>query len=401
MKKIATYLRIVSLAYRAEFRTVMHNKGALLILIGAVIIYPIIYSISYSPELVRELPIALVNQDETASSRLLAQMIDATEQIELSYRVNTLEEAKQLFENNIVKGIILIPKDFESKLYKGQQSTLSTYCDASYMLIYKQTLTGVVQSSLTFAAGVEVKRHMSKGSSREQAIEQAQAIKIKFNDLYNPSSSYGSYVMPALIIFILQQTLFIGIGLIGGYQREHGRHIHTIRGFDRHTTAIIWGKTLTYLSITIFNAVFALGWVHHWFQFPTSNNGWTLLLFLIPFVLSAIFLGISISAMFKKAEQSIMVLVFLSLILMFLTGFSWPVKLFPEPLKYIRLLFPSSIIVEPYLRIREMGASLSDVKTEYIMICSQMVIYYSLTILIFKTKRSKAKKQTRLEKMEK
>lgn len=391
MTKLATYLRIISLTYRAEFRTVLHNKGALLVLIGAVIIYPIIYSITYSPELVRELPIALVNQDHTASSRLLAKMVDATEQIDLSHHANTLEEAKQLFAYNKVRGILLIPEGFEADLYKGEQTSLSTYCDASYMLLYKQTITGVIQSSLTFSAGVEIKRLMAKGSSMEQATQQAQAIKIKFNDVYNPSSGYGSYVMPALNIFILQQTLLIGIGLMGGFQRERGKHIHTIIGFNRHATAIIWGKTLCYGSITLFNAIFALGCIHYWFNFPSSDNWSTLVLFFIPFALSTIFLGISISAMFKKAEHSIMILVFLSLILMFLSGFSWPVSLFPEPLKYIRLLFPSSIIIAPYLRIREMGASLTDVKTEFIMICIQMLAYYLLTLFIFKQKRLHSK----------
>lgn len=389
MPLISNYLSIIFLAFKAELDTVMRNKGALLILIGAAIIYPIIYSIAYSPELLRELPVAIVDMDNTASSRTLINMIDATEQISLTQHVSTLNEAERLFASNTVHGVVLIPIDFEKDLINGKQTSLSSYCDASYLLMYKQTLTGVLQSSLTFSAGVELKRLMAKGSSMEQAMHQVQPVKVKYTNLYNPSSAYGSFAMPAIIIFILQQTLLIGIGLMGGFQREQGRHIHTIRGYSNNPSAVILGKSLTYALITLFNSLFALVCVHHWFQFPMSSDFISISLLLIPFVLSTIFMGIAISAMFKKAEHSIMILVFLSLIIIFLTGFSWPITSLPEPLKYIRLLFPCNIIIEPYLRVREMGVPLTDVSKEFNMIMIQMVGYFFLTLLIFKQKRRK------------
>lgn len=389
MHRINNYLRIIFLAYKAEIHTVLRNSGALLILVGAAIIYPVIYSFTYGPEMLRELPIAMVDIDNTATSRTLVNMIEATEQVDISEKVISLDEAQKLFAQKKVQGIIMIPAGFESSIIKGEQTSISSYCDASYFLKYKQTLTAVIQSSLTFSAGVEVKRHLVKGSSMEQAIHQVQPITMKFNDLYNPSSGYASFVMPALIIFILQQTLLIGIGLMGGSQRERGRHIHTLRGFDQYPTAIIFGKTLAYGLISSFNAIIALGWVHYWFEFPMNTNILSLLVVLVPFILSTIFMGIAISAVFKKAENSIMILVFLSLIIVFMTGFSWPVSSLPVPLQYLRLIFPCNIIIQPYLRVREMGASLQDVSSEMIMIYGQMLAYFLLTLFIFKNKRSR------------
>lgn len=386
MQHISSYIRTIYLACTAEFKTLLRNKGALLILVGAIVIYPIIYSVAYSPELLRELPVAMVDMDNTSSSRTLVKMMDATEQIDLSYRATSLNDAERQFANNVVHGVVLIPEGFEKDLLAGKQTSISSYCDASYLLMYKQTLTGVLQSSMTFSAGVELKRLMVKGSSMDQAIHQIQPITVKYNDLYNPSSGYGSFVMPALIIFILQQTLLIGIGLMGGYQRERGRHIHTIRGLDRYPSAIILGKSLVYALITFFNILFAVICVHHWFNFPSTTNYFNLFLLLLPFVFATIFMGLAISAMFKQAEHSIMVLVFLSLIVMFLTGFSWPITSLPEPLKILRLIFPSNIIIPPYLRVREMGVPLADVSKDLILITGQMVAYFLLTLFIFKQK---------------
>jgi len=396
MQTLSNYITTIALSFKAELKTVMSNKGALLILVGAAVIYPIIYSIAYSPELLREIPVAIVDMDNTSSSRTLMKMIDATEQINLTEHVSSLNEAEKLFASDAVHGVVLIPEDFEKDLFNGKQTSLSSYCDASYMLMYKQTLTGVLQSSLTFSAGVEMKRLMTKGSSTEQALNQIQPVKVVYKDLYNPSSAYGTFAMPAIIIFILQQTLLIGIGLMGGFQREFGRHIHTIRGFNRMPSAIILGKSLTYALITLFNGLFALVCVHHWFQFPMNSDFISIALLLIPFVFSTIFMGISISAMFKKAEHSIMVLVFLSLIIIFLTGFSWPISSLPEPLKYLRLIFPCNIIIQPYLRVREMGVPLMDVSKELFMIMSQMVGYFLLTLFIFKQKKRNAAKRKRM-----
>lgn len=394
MSTINNYIRTIYLAYKAEAHTVLRNKGALLILIGAAIIYPIIYSIAYSPELLRELPIALVDRDNTATSRTLAQMINATEQIDFQYHANSLKEAEDMFAANEIYGIVLIPQDFEKDILNGKQTSISSYCDASYLLMYKQTLTGVIQSSMTFAGGVELKRLMVKGSTMDQALNQVQPIQVQFRELYNPSSAYGSFVMPALIIFILQQTLLIGIGMMGGYQRERGRHIHTLRAYDHYPSAIILGKSLTYGLITLFNALFGIVCVHHWFNFPSHTDYLTLLTLLVPFVFATIFMGISISAIFKKAEHSIMVLVFSSLIIIFLSGFSWPVTSLPEPLRIIRLIFPCNIIMAPYLRVREMGVALSDVSLELIQITVQMIAYFFLSLFIFKAKKEKGNKDS-------
>jgi len=392
MRHISNYINTIFLAFKAEFHTISHNRGALLILIGAAVIYPVLYSIAYSPELLRDLPIAVIDQDNTSTSRQLIRMLDATQELALHNRVNTMNEAEQLFATNQVRGVILIEKDFEANIIKGKQGVISTYGDASYMLIYKQTLSGVSKAALTYGAGIEIRRLMAQGNSMPQALNQAQNVKIQFRELYNPSGAYATYVMPALIVIILQQTLLIGIGLIGGYQREHGRHIHTIRGHSHFSSAIILGKALSYALVTFLNILFALVIVHHWFNFPLKNDYFIILLLFLPFAFSTIFLGISLSAMFKKAEHSIMVLVFLSLIIVFLSGFSWPSYALPKALQYLRLIFPSSIFLEPYLRIREMGVDLMAVKKELLMQMIQMGLYFVLALSIFWGKKRRALK---------
>lgn len=392
MKKLNNYIRVISLAMKAELHTLARNKGALLILVGAVVIYPVIYSIAYSPNVLRELPIAIIDQDQTSTSRTLHRMIDATEQVDISYRASSLKDAEKAFENQEVYGIVLIPEGFEADIIKGEQTSISTYCDASYILMYKQTISGVLQSSLTFSAGVEIKRLLTKGIPQEQAMQQIQPFKNKMNMLYNPAGSYNIFVMPALIIFIIQQTLLIGIGMMGGYQRERGRHVHTIRGFHRFPSAIVLGKSLAYVLVSVINMIFALGFIHFSFGFPAKSDFLTMLLLLLPYLMATIFMGISISGIFRKAEHSIMMLVFLSMILVFTTGFSWPVSSLPPALQILRYLFPANIVIPAYLRIRTMGVAIGDVQFELLSLIIQMVIYYLIAVFILKSKQVRSTK---------
>ena len=217
---ISSGLQLTWFSFVDELKTISKDKGALLILFFAVLTYPLIYSLAYKNNVVRNIPVTIVDLDKTTSSRQMVRMIGATKEMTVAQEVGSMPEARQLFWDGNSKGVILIPEDFEKNLLKGYQTSISVYCDASYFLIYKETLGGTIQATGTLSAGVEIKRLLSAGNGEEQAVLQRDQMPSRFYMLYNPAGSYGSYVMPGMILIILQQTLLIGIGMIGGAGKE-------------------------------------------------------------------------------------------------------------------------------------------------------------------------------------
>ncbi len=372
-------------SFSNEWSAILKDRGAVLILIIAVWIYPLVYSIAYQNNVVRDVPMTVVNLDNSSLSRQLIRMIGATQEIKIARETGDFKEAEQLFRDDGAKGIIVIPANFETKILKGEQTHLGLYCDASYFLIYKESLRGTLHASGTLSAGIEIKRMMAKGSTMEIAKKQRDPLTVKTYMLYNPSGSYGSYVMPGLILIILQQTLLVGIGMIGGARREKQKRLVSS---DRHETQAIFyvltGRSLAYFSLSIFNLVFTEIILYQWFGFPDQGTLFDVWLLMIPYFFSVIFMGLTVSLLLKRREHSIMMLVFLSPVVLFLSGMSWPATSLPPLLNKLAHIFPTTSMIPAFLRIRTMGGTLTDVAPEFWFLLGQMVIYGVVAMISYR-----------------
>lgn len=369
--------------YREEFRDIRRDSGAILILVGALMIYPIIYSIAYKNEVVRELKTTIVDLDRTTTSHQLIRMLEGAEQIEIAQSANSLDEARRDFFEGESGGIIVIPQHFEKDILTGKQANVSVFADGSYFLIYRQVVSGAVKSVGTFSAGVEIKKLMLEGKTYDQAVQLREPLVADIHFWFNPGSGYGSFVMPGIIIIILQQTLLVGIGMLGGTAKEKNRDSFLVPVALKKggVLPILFGKTLAYLTIYAVNCVITMVWLHSWFGYANGGSYLSVLMLTLPFLLSVIFMGITISVLFRRRESSIMFMVFLSPIVVFLSGISWPASSVPALVYQLAHLFPSTIMVPAYLRIRTMGVDISAVRHEYLLLLLQMCFYFCTAVV--------------------
>lgn len=381
LKNKINNLELTAIHFKDELKSIFTDHGALLILVGAMLIYPIIYSIGYSKEILTELPVAVVDQDHSVASRKYAAMIGASSELIVTCKPEDLGGAEKLFMENKISGVILIPKGFEKDLLSAKQANVAVYADASYFLKYKNTIMATTFSDAYFSGAISVMRYVAEGKSIQQAKISSDPIQAQSHILYNPSSAYGSFVMPGIILVIIQQTLLIGIGVLGGSFSESKASPFLLFGQKRRREILpfLMGKTGAYLFISFFNVAFAVVLVHHWFNYPDKAKILDVAMLLFPYLLSVIFLGIGLSTLFKHRESAIVFMVFLSPIVLFFSGLSWPVSAMPEWLVYISKLMPSTIVIPAYLRLRIMGVGLSEVKTELIQLYVQAAIYFLLT----------------------
>lgn len=393
-RNIYTGSQLTARFFTDELKAVFQDRGALLILLIALVIYPVIYGIAYKNEVVRNIPVVVVDLDNTASSRQLVRMIDASEQLVVASGVGSLADAKAQFYQGEVSGVVLIPNDFERKLMTSGQTTVSVYSDAAYFMMYKQTLSGVLRASATFGAGVEIKRILAKGVPMEQAMARRDPVALQSVMLFNPAGGYNSFVIPGLLIVILQQTLLIGIGLLGGSERERRRRRFTIPG-TLHSGAVmpvLFGKAGAYFFIYLINVVITQVWVYHWFALPSKGELLPVMALMVPFLLAVTFMGLAVSTFFSRREHSIIFMVFLSPLALFLSGLSWPASAIPTWLNGLAKLFPSTTMVPALLQVRTMGAGLNHVAGAFYTLSLQAVLYALLALVLFyiAAKRNKA-----------
>lgn len=392
LKKLKTGISMTGDFYIQELKAILKDPGAMLILFGALLIYPLAYAFAYKTELIRQIKTIVVDLDNTSASRQLVRMIDATEQIDVAFHANSMEEARQLFYSENAGGIVFIPKKFERDLLAGKQANVSVYADGSYFLIYRQVINGTVTAAGTFSAGVEIKKLIAEGKTVEQAAKVRDPLSADLHYWFNPPSGYGSFLMPGMILIILQQTLLIGIGMMGGTRREKGKNLVPVARGKGGIFPVLFGRTLSYLSIYFVNCLITLVWIYRWFGYPDKASFLHIAMLILPFLLSVIFLGITISVFFKRRESSLLFLVFMSPAIFFLSGISWPASSIPGLLYALAHVFPSTLVVPAYLRLRIMGVGIQDISYEYLGLLLQCGIYFVTAFLALSVEGWRSKK---------
>jgi ABC-2 type transport system permease protein len=362
--------------FRNELRTIFSDAGVLLVFVGAVVIYSFFYPLPYLPQVLRDVPVAVVDQDKSPLSRKLIRMIDAHPFLRVTGQAVSVSEAESWLREGRIGGLIVVPEDFARKIARGEQATVGVYADAGYFLVYRQVMTGMVTAARTLSAGVEIRRLQAGGKTERQAMAAQHPLSLITTPLFNPSEGYASYVVPAILVLILQQTLLIGIGMVGGTARENGAP--QTGGVTCGAFTVISGKAAAYLSLYAVNAIYYFFVVFGIYGFPQRGTPFTVMAFLLPFLLSIILLGLTLEGLFPRRETAIQVLLITSLPAVFLAGFSWPVEAIPSWLRFLSFLIPSTAGIEGFLRINEMGATLHDVKGEWLVLWGLCALYYLL-----------------------
>jgi len=363
-----------------EYRIIFSDFGILLIFFGAILIYPFFYPLPYTNEVLKDVPVAVVDMNHSQLSHKLTRMIDANELINVATKVSTFDQAKASLIRGDIGGIVYIPLDFEKRVLKGEQAFISVYSDASYFLIYKQVLSGIYKSAGTFSAGIEIKRMMARGIMHEQAVSTRDPLQLISFPLFNATGGYATYVVPAVLVLMLQQTLLIGVGLLSGTQREKGFN----KKIDHQSVSIVslvLGKAFCYFSIYMVHVIYLFGILFRFYHFPQRGNPMDLVLFIIPYLFASIFLAQAISGFFKNREISMIILLFSSMPALFLSGFSWPKTSIPDWLNHLAMLLPSTAAIDGFLRINQMGASLKDVGFNWGVLLGLTVVYFMVAVI--------------------
>lgn len=367
-----------------EIRSSVTDEGVLIFCILVPLLYPLVYSWAYTNEVTREVPVAVVDISKSHLSRQFIRSVDASPGTEVTYHVNSLNEARELVARQKVYGILYFPADFSNKLYRGKQSHVSVYCDMSLMLTYKAIYqcTQEVASMLN----TELQLQQAGGYTNRDDEIAAQPLAVDDVQIFNSTGGYGNALIPGVLMMIIQQTLLLGIGLAAGTARENNRYKDLVP-ISRHYNGIfriVMGKSMAYFMLYAVIGAYLSLIVPKLFGFTTLASGAALVGLLVPYILACIFFGMTLSCMVRYRENVILLVVFTSIPLLFMTGISWPQNNIPGIWQGVAYLFPSTFGIRGFLRINGMGATLADIKTEYQVLWVQVLAYFILTCLVYR-----------------
>lgn len=344
-----------------EWSLFFKDRAAVLVLVVAGIFYAFYYPLPYLNQVARELPVGVVDHDRSPLSRQLIRYADATEQVRITHNFADVRSAEAAMANGQIYGVLEIPVDFERDIRRGKSTSVGAYGHAGYFMVYSNIARGLSFAAGTIGAGVEIKRLQAKGFSEAVARRIRDPLPVSIQTLYNSTTGYATYVVPAVLMVILQQTLLIGIAILGGARRERHLPMQVEGRIAQAALPLRWiGRSIAYLLHYSLFMIFYQFVVYQVFGFPSRGEALAVAAFGFVFLLSVIQLGFLVSQFFHYRESAMQVLLYCSLPFLFASGFSWPEAAIPDWMQKVFWLVPTTHAVPAWIAIQQQGASFQD-----------------------------------------
>lgn len=366
-----------------EISNIFKDSAVVIFFFLVPLAYPLIYSFIYNNEVVHDVPLAIVDNSRSSLSREFSRKMDASPDVEVvSYCANK-EEAIELINEKKAFGLMLIPSSFSKDAIEGRQTTIELYCDMSCLLFYKSFL--LIGTEVSMEMGNKIRFSQNAEGSKKLEDITAEPIPYEAITMFNTQSGFASFLIPGVLVLIIQQTLLLGICLMGGTTRERSR-FKCLIPVDKHyhgVFRVLFGKALAYIIVYVVVCVWVLLAVPHLFNLPQLGDLGTITVFILPYLFACVFMSMTFSGFVTSRESPMLIFVFTSVIFIFISGISWPWSEIPWFWQTVGCLFPSTPGIQGFVRINTMGATLSDVSSEYTLLWLQSLAYFFAAYAVY------------------
>ena len=341
---------------RAHSRALFSDKGALLVLLVAPILYAFFYPLPYKAEQMYDLPFGVIDFDRSASSRDLVRLWESNPQLQIQTFVDSGDAMQAMAEGSII-GWAAIPEGWQRSLYHMEDAVLQIGTSGVNVLASSQLLTALQSSTQEFNQRVKVERLSALGLSANTIATAGQPVILSSVPMFNPSQGYGSYIVPAVLVMIIQQSLWIGQALVLGRRAEQGPLWQ-----NWLEVAVDW---LFFSLIALWNCLFAFLWILNWQGYPAIGQWLPLLAFSGLFSASIAAFGLLLSSFYSYREQGMQWLLALAVPLFFISGYPLPVEALPDLVQQVRWLIPSTAGIAGFMAINQMGAGFGSLSEPF------------------------------------
>ncbi|MCQ2097945.1 MAG: ABC transporter permease [Fibrobacter sp.] len=381
---IDLFRRLIKVAF-AEWKLFYTDAAAVLLLVVAGILYAFYYPTPYMNQTVSKVPVAVVDMDHTVMSRQLTQMSAAAQQIDVRYIYSDIREAENAMANSEIYGFMVIPQNMEKNLRNGASVNIPVFTHGAYVMLHGNIGTAFTTCALTLGATTKVKRiALGKKVPAAKAMAMRDPAPLSIQTLYNNTGSYSNYVVPSVLVLILQQTLVIGICVLGG-ARAHRKFRKKFRESiveNERMPYRYFGRSLAYFLHYCSFILFYHFVIYNIFDFPRRGQLLPMIAFAIVFLFSTINFGMVLSQVFLRRETSMQIFLFMSIPILFMANFSWPSNLMPNWIYGLSALLPSTFAVPAWLSIEQRGADIYEASALLYPLALQAVFYMLLGLVL-------------------
>lgn len=361
-----------------EIERIKHNPAYRFILFMGPMVGILLLYFIFKQGAVKELPIAVVDQDNSSISIKIENYLNAASDIEVVVHADDIYQARNLLERGEIEAIVLIPNETEKLILGGLNSTLPVYINGTNVLKAGLIQRSVLTTLKTISGGIQLKRLMLSGKTEKNAMARIVPINIQKHVLFNPYTNYAYFLGSAMLYVMLYLFVFLSSIYSLGNELKGGTGKELLQTSNNSVRLAIIGKMIPY---TIIFSGFAM--MINYLLFVVDGmpmNGNFILIFIGQFItiityqlMGLIFVGATSNlrlAMSLGSAYSMMGITF--------SGLTFPISAMPLIAKYFSAIFPftwwEKLVISQSLR----GASVSDALP---YIC--YILIFQLLALVF------------------
>ncbi len=288
----------------------------------------------------RKIPVAMVDHDQSVTSRLFTRQLGALESVDIAYNLNSFTEARELMQAGDIFGFLMIPAEFEAKALAGRQPEISFFTNDAYYipasLLYKNFRTMSALASGAVVRGVL----LATGADDSQVMARLQPIPTDMHPLHNPWINYSVYLNSSFLSALLQlMILLITIFSIAS-EMKYATSREWLRTADNSIILAVVGKllpqTIIFFSVGLLLQSLLYGYLH----FPMNGNIWYMIVAMLLLVVASQSLGVLIVGLLPSLRVSLSMGGLIGILSFSVAGFSFPVPSMYPPFQTLSWILP-------------------------------------------------------------
>jgi ABC-2 type transport system permease protein len=371
---------------RREFKRIRERKTLFLLEIIFPIILFFLFAEIYKGELIRELPVAIFDADNTSLSRTCTRLFDSSPTLKITETLYSIDDIKIEFKKGKIQGAIVFPQNFEKNIKSGKNTSIVIYKNSVNILvgnyIYKEGATIVK----TLSGGALLKKLKSSGLSENQAMSVINPIQIETASLYNPNYSYENYLMPGLLTFTLQMMIMLSAVIVVSSEYTHHTFSELINLGENKAYKILIGKSIPHMLIHFTSILLIIGVIFPLYNIDIKGSFSSLIILMVAFVFASFMMGLLISTIINDQLLATEIAVFINTPAFIFSGFTFPIWGMPFIHTIFAQILPFTHFLEAFLKVYQMGASLADISDQLIILSLFGIVSIVGTMTAFKIK---------------
>ncbi|MFA5404998.1 MAG: ABC transporter permease [Ignavibacteria bacterium] len=350
---------------RRELSLITHDKDIIIIILIAPIFYALFYNSIYINKTEKDVPVAVVDMDNSAFSRNFIRRLDAHELASVNTVTGDVCEAQRLLNQMKVQGVIIISKDAEINLQLKKGTTLVANLNTTRFLVSNDINKAVNEVAFSFGNEYRQIYFQNIGYNSNEAKELIEPVKGDIRPMFNTVETYGEFLIPGLLALILHQTLMIGLSESVAKEREEKKLKELYDASGRNTLIAIAGKGTFYFLMFGAYAYFFYVVTFSMFKINFLGSVSAVIVMTALLIISAIFFCIIISSFFKKKILSLQLLAFTSYPIFLISGYVYPFHSLPVFLQYVANCLPTTPYLSAFVRLTQCGADWSNIMPQF------------------------------------